>query len=167
MNGNMKNKSVAEVRVQDPLREITRKERKFLLFASIIGLTISKVGIVPETIAMFGITISDANQSSFLTIISLVISYFVVGFIIYGISDFITWRIEINKVRLDGSSPAEVVKEQSEYDSQFETYDHLYRLVYFSRPASVIRGMFEFILPIIIGIYTIYSLVSILNAESA
>lgn len=156
----MKHDSVAEVRVKDPLRKITRKERKYLLLVSVVGLTVSEMGLVPEQISMFGITFSETNQSSFLLLIAFVVIYFVLAFIIYAVSDFIAWRLEFNKTRLEGLRKKAVDEEQEEYDKNYDTYNRLYRLVYFSRPASIFRGLFEFILPIVIGSYAIYSLLS-------
>jgi hypothetical protein len=39
-----------EVRVRDPLSEVTRKERRILLGTSALGIIVAKVGLVPTKI---------------------------------------------------------------------------------------------------------------------
>lgn len=63
---------VTDVPLSDPLSEVTRKERKFLLGVSMIGLFVSYSGIVPTKIAALGIELSTTDQKSFLILLALV-----------------------------------------------------------------------------------------------
>jgi hypothetical protein len=47
--------SPEQIRLRDPLAEVTRRERRLLLGASIIGLTVAKTGLVPTKISALGV----------------------------------------------------------------------------------------------------------------
>lgn len=151
--------SVSEIRVKDFLSDVSRKERRYLLLASALGIIIVKLGLVPSRITSIGIEFSETNKESLLLIIATGIIYFIFAFFIYALSDFISWRIEFNKTRLDALDDRRATKKENrEYDEHYVTYNRLYRLVYFSRPVSVTRVFFDFILPIMISVYALYLL---------
>lgn len=79
--------TVEDPSVTDPLSEVTRRERKALLAACIVGLAISAGGLVPERIETFGITVTPRQEESLLYILSGVIGYFLVAFAIYAWAD--------------------------------------------------------------------------------
>lgn len=79
--------AVEDPSVTDPLSEVTRKERKALLAACIVGLAISAGGLVPERIETFGITVTPRQEESLLYILAGVIGYFLLAFAIYAWSD--------------------------------------------------------------------------------
>jgi len=79
--------TVAEPSVTDPLSDVTRRDRKALLAACIVGLAISAGGLVPEKIETFGITVSAQQEESLLYILAGVIAYFLVAFAVYSWSD--------------------------------------------------------------------------------
>lgn len=79
--------TIEDPSVTDPLSEVTRKERKALLAACIVGLAISAGGLVPEKIETFGITVTPKQEESLLYILSGVIGYFLVAFAIYAWAD--------------------------------------------------------------------------------
>lgn len=76
----------------DPLSDITRKERRNLLLASSIGLFVTWTGSIPTKVAPLGIELSEFNQQYFLILLSIVVGYFLVAFILYGIADFLVWQ---------------------------------------------------------------------------
>tara|TARA_B100000780_G_C21014483_1_gene406360 strand:+ start:304 stop:522 length:219 start_codon:yes stop_codon:yes gene_type:complete len=63
-------------RLREPFNETTRKTRRNLLVSSLIGVAISKIGLVPEKISAFGIDFSKSNQSALLTLLIFIVSYF-------------------------------------------------------------------------------------------
>lgn len=155
--------TAAEIAVRDPLTEVTRKERRALLGMSVLGIALVKTGFVPTKISALGIEFSQADQKSILTILAFVVIYFLVAFVVYATTDFLTWRLAFRSAAIarrerqmqrdiakrDGTTELELVKLDP------EGWQHLpgsiaYRI---SGVASVIRATFEFLLPIIVGIY--------------
>src|SRR3972149_1614277 len=88
-----------EIRVRDPLSEVTRKERRSLLGVSTIGIIMVKTGLIPEKITAFGVKFSKTDQKSLLFIVAFIIVYFLISFVIYAWSDFVSWRIAVNSAR--------------------------------------------------------------------
>ena len=78
--------------LSDPLSDITRKERRNLLLASTVGVYVSWTGLVPTQIATLGIVLSINEQRNFLVLLSIVILYFLVAFITYGVADYFIYR---------------------------------------------------------------------------
>ncbi|NHZ86609.1 MAG: hypothetical protein GWP19_12145 [Planctomycetia bacterium] len=156
----MNTKSVSEVRVKDPLRKVTRKERRLLLISSAFGIVIVKSGLIPTKITTLGIEFSETNQESLLYVVSAIVIYFLIAFIIYSSSDFIAWRIDFNRTRLEAfQSKKDTQSENADYKKHIDTYNRLYRLVYFSIPISFLRAIFDFGIPILVSIYSIYILI--------
>jgi hypothetical protein len=71
----------------DPLKDITRKQRQYLLLSSLVGFVMSWGGIIPQRIEAWGISIEQLNTSAILWIIVGMITYFLVYFVIYTWSD--------------------------------------------------------------------------------
>lgn len=77
--------------LKDPLSDVTRKERVYLLVTSTIGIAIAKTGLIPSRISALGIQFEEANQSALLLLLGSVAAYFLVAFIIYAVADFFAW----------------------------------------------------------------------------
>ena len=84
-----------EVRVRDPLTEVTRKERRALLGMAAIGIIVVKTGLVPSKISALGIDFSLTDQTMLFRALGCVICYFLVAFILYAASDFVAWRVAL------------------------------------------------------------------------
>jgi len=67
----------------DPLTETTRKERRVLLGVSALGIALVKVPLVPTKFSALGLEFAPTNQAVLLTLYSLLVAYFLVGFLIY------------------------------------------------------------------------------------
>ena len=76
----------------DPLSETTRRERRALLGLSVIAVAMVKVPVIPEKISALGIEFSLKNQQTFLSIYALVLIYFLMAFLVYALTDYISWR---------------------------------------------------------------------------
>jgi hypothetical protein len=153
-------KRPSEIRLQDPLSDVTRAERKTLLGLSAVGLVIARSGLVPSRISALGIEFDRADQSALLGMLAAVVVYFLVAFVIYATSDLVAWRIAFRNA---------VLTSQREYaaqtDDQRAAEDLLRRRLRTghwwagaSRSVSVIRAMFEFVVPLIVGVFAVYSL---------
>jgi len=154
----------------DPLTELTRKERRTLLVVALVDIAVIKVGLVPTKIAALGIEFDKAGQQSLLTILALVTIYFLVAYVLYAISDFITWRRAILEETLAAYSldapgvpePKEEIfsgplGERSEaiWISRMNAYT---RSFFLARPVSFARALFDFALPVLVGGYATYLL---------
>ena len=81
-----------EVRLRDPLRELTRKERRNLLALSTVSIGIVWTGLTPTEISNLGIKLTPANQSALLKVLAVANAYFLVAFLIYAVSDWLAGR---------------------------------------------------------------------------
>ena len=102
-------KRPSEIRVQDPLSEVTRAERKSLLGVSAIGIVIARSGLVPARISALGIEFDRTDQRALLGMLAAVVAYFLVAFVVYGISDLVAWRLAFRNAIMDS---------QRQYDGQ-------------------------------------------------
>jgi hypothetical protein len=156
----------AQIAIRDPLSEVTRNERRFLLGVSIIAIALVRTGLVPSKISALGIEFSQTDQKSLFSVLALITSYFVAAFALYASSDFIAWRlafraslrdwVEQMKKRDEERSKlkAEDRSDRHPAEDYYERYMRRWRIVsIISRPTSFLRAVFEFILPIMVGIY--------------
>jgi hypothetical protein len=163
-----------EISLRDPLSDVTRKERRLLLGMSVIGIALVKTGLLPEKISALGIDFSETNQKSLLTVFSFVTIYFLVAFMIYAAADFIAWRIslymaiaeagerrekQLDEERSKWDPNDDIIKRKEHRDKHLEEIINREKLVFFSTtPVSILRAIFEFLLPVIVGLYSTYLL---------
>jgi len=152
-----------EVLLRDPLSEVSRKERKFLLGVCAISITIVETGLVPNKISALGVDFSPADQKSLLVIMALIVAYFLIAFMIYAVSDFIVWRIAFHSsVR---SSLKQIAEEKNNPDNKTRAESAILesrilpepRFAWASihKPISFLRALLDFLLPVILGVITI------------
>jgi len=137
-----------DVRLNNALSTETRTAHRYLLVSSAIGIAIAKMGVVPEKISALGIDFSKISQKSFLYIVAAVSSYFLVAFLIYGLSDYLRLKNRIAQTRL-----AFAISQITAGASK--------RGYCLSGLVSLVRTIFEFVVPVAIGAYSISSLVSL------
>lgn len=159
----------------DPLSEVTRKERRALLGVSLLGLALVKVPLVPTKLSALGIEFADVNQRMFVHLYSLVVVYFVLAFLIYGLTDLVAWargekiRHTAYKRVIDANAPpphperpgayvsaGKVVRE--ELPQPFAGDNPVYKGIASYRAAMVAsrsRAVFEFALPIAFASYVL------------
>lgn len=172
--------------LKDALSEVTRKERLYLLGVSFIGITIEKTGLVPSRIAALGIEFEQADQNTLLLLFGLVILYFFVAFIIYGVSDVLAWLESYRAAKAIVDQPiidrfkelalqrdilglpagsATASKNDAEHELTYRTRiaeEQLRELEEARRPAvglAVVRLIFEYVLPVALGAYAVWILV--------
>jgi hypothetical protein len=166
----MTEQNIEQTRLRDALSDVTRKKRHFLLGTSLIGVTLIKTGLVPSKISGLGIEFKGTDQRALLVIIAFIILYFLAAFIIYAISDFIAWRIAINNQGIKAAVSDYEDSLHSHFphpdsiDGEIESYrsnlQKKYR-IYFTlvTPASIVRALFDFGLPIVVGLYALFLLI--------
>ncbi len=155
-------KSPSQVRLQDPLSEVTRNERKVLLGISAIGIVIAKSGLVPSRISALGVDFDHADQAALLRMLSAIVGYFLIAFVIYASSDLVAWRVSFHNAIRDWRRRREAMSEEEQRLDK-ELMEFLRRGAVWSRatrPASVVRALFEFGVPVVVGSYAIWVLAS-------
>lgn len=153
-------KSPSEIRVRDPLSDVTRKERRALLGVGLLGLVIAKTGLIPTEIAALGVKFGTSDQKALLSVLALATGYFVVAFALYAASDFLAWRLAFRaalreamlKRRAWGDEDEKLERELSHLGASFPFMHASITVV------SALRATFEFLLPMFFGIYAIYVL---------
>jgi len=157
-----------EILVRDPLSRVTRAERRTLLGVSAIGLVIARSGLVPSRISALGIEFDRADQSALLGMLAAVVTYFLIAFLVYAFSDFVAWRLAFRSaaVRMSQAyrkrSEADIADEQELLDDLSGRWSQRASFL-----AIVTRGMFEFVVPIVIGIVAVYALTTSRPATGA
>jgi hypothetical protein len=86
-----------EIRLRDPLSDVTRTERRNLLGVSAIGIVIAKSALVPSKITALGIEFDPSDQRALLKMLAAIVFYFLLAFVIYAISDLVEWRTSFHK----------------------------------------------------------------------
>ena len=83
----MSEPSFQEILLQDPLSRVTRQERTRLLLSSFVAVVIAKAGIIPTKIESIGVEFSSSNRASIVVLAGVVVAYFLLAFLIYGLFD--------------------------------------------------------------------------------
>ncbi|HLA13636.1 MAG TPA: hypothetical protein VJZ25_01310 [Gemmatimonadaceae bacterium] len=148
---------MSDILLRDPLSDVSRRERRSLLGVSAIAVAIVKTGLVPTKIAALGIEFSSADRASLFKVLAAVVLYFLVAFILYGASDFLAWRLTFHKaVEAAWAEKKAKAIDPSDVPPEFRPR----RLFLFARsPLSFVRALFEFGLPIVVGLYAAWCLI--------
>jgi len=152
----MPDNSNHDLLLHDPLSEVTRKERRMLLGISMLGVAIAKTGLVPSKISALGIEFAESDQKALLTLLATIVLYFLAAFTVYAWSDFLAWRRALKRQRREFR--VEYEREIKEFEGHVPDYDEpKYSGVFFAYQlptlTSIVRAVFEFLLPLIVGIY--------------
>lgn len=89
----MANETSEELLLRDPLSEVTRKERRFLLGLSFISIVLAKTGFIPTKIPALGIELPRVDQDAILWIMIVLVLYALIAFVAYAVPDFMRWRV--------------------------------------------------------------------------
>ena len=155
-----------KAKLKDPLAEITRKERKALLVIATLAIAIVEAGLLPTRINAFGIELETIDQVVLLKLLSFIVMYFLIGFIVYGSADFIYWRSErLKELQTELAEEVEWKAQPRSTTSEvqmskYEIMDlirmKMKPLRIASTPISLFRSFFDFLLPIFLSLYSIY-----------
>jgi hypothetical protein len=147
-----------EVRIRDPLSEVTRKERTLLLGTAALGIGIVHTGLVPEKISTLGVDFTPADQRAVVALLGFLVLYFVVAFLIYAGSDFMAWRLAFHSAMIESARERALQDQDRREAEQAAIARYRNRWVAWSRasrPTSLLRAMFDLGLPLVIGLYAI------------
>ena len=164
-----------DILLHDPLSETSRKERKMLLASAALGIMIAYSGLVPSKVPAFGIEFSSADRVAFMNVIAAIIGYFLLAFVVYGALDLLRLRLahrqqvveHLKKIKLRAIERRNADKADEDVD-RYEHLDDLLEkerdkdvlVMFFVKPAILVRAIFELVLPVIIGLYGIYAVLS-------
>ena len=156
----------AILRLRDPLSDVTRRERRALLGASLLGIAIAQTGLLPTEISALGVKLAGSEQKTFLILFSAVCGYFLVAFITYAVSDFIAWQLSLQEAIRQRMRAARE-REDDDYDRHIhrevedmlaEQYPGMTKATGLVLPVSWTRAFVEFIVPVLFSSYAIYAL---------
>ena len=136
--------------LRDPLGEVARKERRSLLGISAVAILVGRTGLVPEKIENFGITFTRPERKALLWVFLAVVLYYAVAFIVYSLSDFLSYLYAVHQGRA-------AIKNQ-ETDAVKLMGESPWRIVRFVTPASTMRGVFDFVIPLVVAVVAMWSL---------
>ena len=156
-----------EAMLRDPLGDVARKERRSLLGISAIAILIGRTGLVPAKIENFGISFATPERQALLWVFVAVVVYYTAAFIVYAISDSLSWGYAVDRGnrelikqseaaarRRDQLSPAPT----NTVDDQDDSPEEPWPLVGLVTPASLLRGAFDFVVPVLVAGYAIWAL---------
>ena len=152
-----------EVMLRDPLGEVARKERRSLLGISAIAILVGRTGLVPAKIENFGISFSSPERKALLWVFLAVVLYYTLAFIVYAFSDFLSYLYAIRqgsmalwKQRQEEVSSSGVADWEKEWKR--DEAETPWSPVVFVTPASLVRGVFDFIIPLAVAAVAVWSL---------
>jgi hypothetical protein len=149
--------------LDDPLTEVTRRERRNLLGVSLVSLAITMGGLIPTQISALGLIVSTSEQAGLLILLALTLVYFLLAFLIFGFTDLNNWRIRFRLCTEISRTPIGPIRyvHSSNSPNQFDAWEYLNRrianieedkLARSFVSSSTVRMAFEFLVPCGIGI---------------
>lgn len=124
----------------DSLLESTRKERKALLGFSVLGVVMVWTGLIPKDITALGIRFDTMDQKALMVILAVVIFYYWITFAVLALADVLAWVHFYESSRGKG------------WKRIVENHPWIEQLM---KPYGWLRGVVEFILPFVAGLYAI------------
>jgi hypothetical protein len=158
----MTNIDPTSARVADPLSEVTRANRKWLLFSSLLGVLFVQAGLVPTRLSLLGTEFKQWEDKNLILVLICVSAFYLVSFVVAAVSDYFSLRMKIFTADTDDDATYELLL-QREADDELTEQDKilLFRLrthawiFNTSNWVSKLRLIVEFILPTIFSIYSI------------
>jgi hypothetical protein len=164
--------NIPERILRDFLTDPSRKERKALLALSAVGLAIGWGNLVPTDIPGLGVTLEPNDQGSLVLLVTGVIAYFLVSFVIYAWADLqvalshafgvgIESELESYKRTIAGhDDPSRIddAVERETFQHQLSLESRLHRLARRAVFAVRLRTIIDFAVPTLAAAAAIYSL---------
>lgn len=87
------------ISLKDPLSQVTRAERRMLLGVSALSIFVTRTGLIPTKISALGVDFEQSDQRALLVVMALVVGYFLGAFLVYGFTDYLSWRVTYDESR--------------------------------------------------------------------
>ena len=154
----------------DPLREVTRVERRNLLIVSVIGVVVAKAQVVPQKIPALGVEFGPIEMATFIWVMTAVVIYHIIGFGIYATADFLASKVDresyllelhgegmraserITRSPLVTADVARLLRQTAEASGSVEVKWFI---------VGFVRTLFEFAVPLVIGVYATFALIDL------
>jgi hypothetical protein len=130
-----------------------------------LGISMAQGGLLPTQVSAFGISLSGSEQRTILVLLGLICLYYLAAFMVYALSDFTSWQIAIRDSLVavweapsgdeDEGDPERAIRMESFFEKH---HPFLHISDIFVRPVSKMRAVFEFLVPIIVGVYAVLAL---------
>lgn len=148
--------------LRDPFNDVTRRTGRNLLASAVIGIIIVKVGLIPTKFNAFGIEFSQTNQNALLTLLALIIGYFLMSFIVYVLSEIAAWKLAFRSQEFEKfKNEKETVHVDDEGEQ--ELHDFIKRYLKVAKATKVMfnaRILVEVLVPIIVASYAIFIIIN-------
>lgn len=147
--------------LNDSLSDVTRREKRNLLVSSIVGILVSKGGLVPSKFAALGVELSTPEQNVFVILAMGIVLYFLVAFLIYGFADYLMWRSRyqsyIENIEFEGQNWSyEDEMERRRFLGNLPSIGWLYQV---SPLTAFARVIFDLFVPVLVSVYCVSSLI--------
>lgn len=167
MDPELRRRAQGNVHTDDPLRDVTRKERRTLLGVSTASILIAKTGLVPSEIQNLGIKFTPTEQSVLLLGLAAVVVYFLIVFIVYAVTDWLAVMWDFHAVRLEFDHQARLEQishpERRAARTVVGALEPPAATFKYRRLTSVMghmRRFLDFALPIIVAVFALVSIAS-------
>jgi hypothetical protein len=127
-----------------------------LLIASLVGIFIAHVGVVPTRISALGLEFAAPAQRAFLIVSALVLGYLIAAFATYALTDYFIWRKSLYdyQVAVEIESGNWDMEDQQRYDEIHASVARIQWYYDWSSSLARTRILIEFVLPLLIGVYS-------------
>jgi hypothetical protein len=146
----------------DPLSETTRAERRLLLGANLVAIALTVGGLIPSEISALGVALTAKEQAGLLTVLLLVLLYFLAAFLIYGLPEWQHFKADDQLFR---QRLAQFVKPYAESAKDTQaSYDKLAEIFAATKDAKLashyrsgrsLRIFFDFAFPLVTSAWSI------------
>ena len=152
-----------EVLTKDPLSDLARKKRQFLLGISILGILIVWAGLVPRELPFFGLKLSSEDQEGLRWLVLVINVYYLVVFCIYCIIDLFKLVHEYFSVEdtVNDRAGQNVTNERSRIGT-VEIGGREFSILRVIWNVHSLRILIESLLPVLLGLFSVISLLSVL-----
>jgi hypothetical protein len=146
-----------EAMLRDPLSDVGRKERRSLLAVAMVAILVGKTGLVPEKIENLGITFTAPERAALLWVFMAVVGYYTLAFLFYSMADFLNYlhavhvgAQEIRRQQVAATNVKDNLMKPGEPDVATP-----WRMIDLVFSVSMIRGIFDFGVPLVVAIYAV------------
>ena len=149
-------------RASDPLSTISHKSRIGLLISSLVGILFVQAGLVPTKLSVMGVQFEKWDNEGLITINIFVCIYYLLSFSVQSFSDYMIYRMKVFNADTEADKKYEEILQRQADDElteqdeillyRFEIHGWIFKA---SGQTAQLRRFVEFILPIIISLYSI------------
>jgi hypothetical protein len=159
-----------EIFALGPLTEPTHKDGRSLAITAIAIYLIVELKLVPCKIDFFGIELADPDRVKLVTLLKIVLAYLLARFVVLASSDIVKlgWHFHEMKVASAHSEQTmrttEALQATHRDQSLLKAFEHaneaaakskLRRWFYASAALTVVRGLIDLVVPILIAIVSL------------